>query len=88
MHDGAVVVLDKVHRVVDLVILRPIATLNVLPVDLDRLVTVFPHLLVPHSQRVSDLVHRNPELRATDKRSNERRKIATMTVFRNSGGTL
>ena len=61
MHDRAVVVLHKVESA-ELVELRPISGSYVFPVNLNIIVSVASHLLVPHSQAVPDLVNWNSEL--------------------------
>jgi len=69
VHDGAVVVLCQVERV-DLLVLRAVRRVHVLPVYLDEVIPVTSHLLVPQSERVTDLVHWDTKLH--DKPTNYR----------------
>ena len=68
VHDGAVVVPHDVVRV-DLIELRPVGGVDVVPVDADVIVTVRSHLLVPQSQTVSDLVNGDSELLRTKRQT-------------------
>ena len=63
MHYGAVVVVREVESVF-LYEIRPsfVVIDNVNPVNPDIIISVASHLLVPHSQTVSDLVNWNSEL--------------------------
>ena len=70
MHDGSVVVRDQVERV-DLSELWAVGRVDVVPVDLDRVVAVASHLLVPHAESVQDLVHRDAELQHTRQVTNK-----------------
>jgi len=62
MHNGSVIVRDKIERV-ELCELRAICWSNVVQVNLNPIVSVASHLFVPHSERVQDLVNWNSELR-------------------------
>lgn len=61
VHDGSVVVLRQVKRV-DLLVLRGERRVHVFPVYPDPVISVTSHLLVPHSERVPDLVYWDTEL--------------------------
>ena len=69
MHNGAVVVLDKVERV-ERVVLTDICRVDVLPVNLDPIISVASHLLVQHSQSVSDLMDWDSKLHQTNEEIN------------------
>jgi len=67
LHDGAVVVLDEIVCV-DLLELRLIRRIHVVPVNLDPVIPVASHLFVPHAESVSDLVHWDAKLQNTRQR--------------------